>query len=60
MHIIYNQELFDSKAQSIVENAQINDAKVKESSCEVYEVSIVCSEQEIPAEHKLTIVVQPV
>ena len=48
LHVIYDQDLFDSKVQSIVEYAQINDAKINQSTCEVSgvsEVSIVCSEQ---------------
>ena len=53
LHVIYDQDLFDSKVQSIVEYAQINDAQIDETTCEVSgvsEVSIVCSEHEVPME----------
>ena len=59
--MIQRQDLFDSKVQSIVEYAQINDAKINQSTCEVSgvsEVSIVCSEQwehEEPMEDELSI-----
>ena len=53
LHVIYDQDLFDSKVQSIVEYSQINDAKINQSTSEVSgvsEVSIVCSEHEVPME----------
>ena len=59
--VIYDQELFDSKVQSIIEYAQINDAEINQTTCEVSgvsEVSIVCSElteHEVPMEDKLPI-----
>ena len=56
--MIQRQDLFDSKVQSIVEYAQINDAKINQSTCEVSgvsEVSIVCSEHEVPMEDQLPI-----
>ena len=58
LHVIYDQDLFDSKVQSIVEYSQINDAKINQSTCEVSgvsEVSIVCSEHEVPMEDNLPI-----
>ena len=58
LHVIYDQDLFDSKVQSIVEYSQINDAKINQSTCEVSgvsEVSIVCSEHEVPMEDELPI-----
>ena len=61
MHIISDQELFDSKVQSIVGNVQISYAKINEFTCEVSwvsEVSIVCSEHKISTDDKLPIVVQ--
>ena len=58
LHVIYDQDLFDSKVQSIVEYAQIKDAKINQSTCEVSgvsEFSTVCSEHEVPMKDKLLI-----
>ena len=58
LHVIYDQDLFDSKVQSIVEYAQINNAQINETTCEVFgvsEVSIVCSEHEVSMEDELPI-----
>ena len=58
LHVLHDQDLFDSKVQSIVEYSQINDAKINQSTCEVSgvsEVSIVCSEHEVPMEDELPI-----
>ena len=56
--MIQRQDLFDSKVQSIVEYAQINDPQINKTTCEVSgvsEVSIVCSEHEVPMEDNLPI-----
>ena len=58
LHVIYDQDLFDSKVQSIVEYAQIKDAKINQSTCEVSgvsEFSTVCSEHEVPMKDELLI-----
>ena len=58
LHVIYDQDLFDSKVHSIVEYSQINHVKINQSTCEVSgvsEVSIVCSEHEVPMEDELPI-----
>ena len=58
LHVIYDQDLFYSRVQSIVEYAQINDAKISQSTCEVSGVSgvsIVCSEHAVPMEDKMPI-----
>ena len=63
LRVTYDQELIDSKVQSIIGNVQINDAKINETTCEVSGVSedsIVCSECKVPMEDKSPIVVQPV
>ena len=42
----------------MIDNAQINDARINQTTCEVSgasEVSIVCSEHEVPMENKLPI-----
>ena len=58
LHVIYDQGLSNSKVQSIIEYAQINDPQINKTTCEVSgvsEVSIVCSEHEVPMENKLPI-----
>ena len=58
LHVINDQDLFNSKVQSIIEYAQINDARINQTTCEVSgssEVSIVCSEHKVPIEDKLPI-----
>ena len=58
LDVIYDQNLFDSKVQSIVEYAQINDANINQTTCEVsgvseLEVSFVRSEHEVPMEQEV-------
>ena len=58
LHVIYDQDLFHCKVQSMVEYAQINDAQINETTREVSgvsEVLIVCSKHEVPMEDKLPI-----